>query len=193
MPKRVMSAEEKMRLVKRSSSSRPNTSTSFEGIINPKTRNINPTTTESSIGSDPIKHKGQKQKKPNKILPKKGKSKQPSKMLVQAKALNQIMKKGDMQSLCFRKLPFQRLVRYNAEKIMLEKHRALSGRYGQTEEVIPKLRFTKQAVSLIQNSVENRLIDLFQDATMCTLHAKRVTLFVKDIHLARRLRSEYNH
>jgi hypothetical protein len=31
---------------------------------------------------------------------------------------------------------------------------------------------------------------LFEDAQLCAIHAKRITIFVKDIQLARRLRGE---
>ena len=32
------------------------------------------------------------------------------------------------------------------------------------------------------------MVHLFEDAYLCSIHAKRVTLFVKDIQLARRIR-----
>jgi hypothetical protein len=33
-------------------------------------------------------------------------------------------------------------------------------------------------------------VGLFEDAQLCAIHAKRVTIFVKDIQLARRLRGD---
>ena len=34
------------------------------------------------------------------------------------------------------------------------------------------------------------MVHLFEDCNLCAIHAKRVTVMAKDIHLARRLRGE---
>jgi histone H3 len=39
---------------------------------------------------------------------------------------------------------------------------------------------------------EAYLVGIFEDSNLCAIHAKRVTLQPKDIHLARRLRGETN-
>ena len=54
------------------------------------------------------------------------------------------------------------------------------------------LRFSSIAVHALQEAAEQYLVGLFEDAMLCTIHAKRVTLMVKDIKLARRLRNETN-
>ena len=71
-----------------------------------------------------------------------------------------------------KKLPFQRLVRDIAEKMR------------------PDLRFQSQAVLALQEASECYLVSLFEDTLQCALHAKRVTIMVKDMQLARRIRGE---
>jgi histone H3 len=40
----------------------------------------------------------------------------------------------------------------------------------------------------MQEASEAYLVGLFEDANLCAIHARRVTIFQKDIGLARRLR-----
>lgn len=40
----------------------------------------------------------------------------------------------------------------------------------------------------LQEAAEAHLVGLFEDANLCVIHAKRVTLMPKDIQLARRIR-----
>ena len=42
----------------------------------------------------------------------------------------------------------------------------------------------------LQEASEAYLIGLFEDTNLCAIHAKRVTLFPKDMQLARRIRGE---
>jgi histone H3 len=46
------------------------------------------------------------------------------------------------------------------------------------------------AATALQEACEAYLTALFEDSLCCTNHAKRVTLMVKDLQLARRLRGE---
>ncbi|KAI3439177.1 Histone domain-containing protein [Psidium guajava] len=48
-------------------------------------------------------------------------------------------------------------------------------------------RWTAEALVAIQEAAEDFLVHLFEDAMLCTIHAKRVTLMRKDFELARRL------
>ncbi|MBN3299220.1 CENPA protein, partial [Amia calva] len=50
------------------------------------------------------------------------------------------------------------------------------------------LKWQAIALSALQEAAEAFLVRLFQDAYLCTIHAKRVTLFPRDIQLARRIR-----
>ncbi len=77
-----------------------------------------------------------------------------------------------------------------------------------TEFLIPKLSFarvvrditsisipnvnkwTAEGLMAIQTAAESYLTGLFEDAILCSIHAGRVTLMIKDIHLARRIRGE---
>ncbi|KAK1559014.1 hypothetical protein Q3G72_009462 [Acer saccharum] len=48
-------------------------------------------------------------------------------------------------------------------------------------------RWTAEALVAIQEASEDFLVGLFNDAMLCAIHAKRVTLMKKDFELARRL------
>jgi len=51
-------------------------------------------------------------------------------------------------------------------------------------------RFPASAVLALQEASEAYLLGLFQDAQLCAIHGKRVTVVSKDIQLARRIRGE---
>jgi len=86
-------------------------------------------------------------------------------------ALKEIRKYQMSTDLLLRKLPFSRLVREITEKVT----------------PVP-IRFQALAMECLQTATETYLVGLFEDANQCTMHAKRVTLFPKDIHLALRIR-----
>uniref|UniRef100_A0A452ZDV0 Core Histone H2A/H2B/H3 domain-containing protein n=1 Tax=Aegilops tauschii subsp. strangulata TaxID=200361 RepID=A0A452ZDV0_AEGTS len=48
-------------------------------------------------------------------------------------------------------------------------------------------RWTPQALVAIQEAAEYHLVDVFERANHCAIHAKRVTVMQKDIQLARRI------
>jgi len=75
-----------------------------------------------------------------------------------------------------RKASFQRLVREVAQD--------MTGSNACT------LRFQSTAVLALQEAAEAYLVGVFEDANLCAIHAKRVTIMPKDIQLARRLRGE---
>ncbi|KAL2632906.1 hypothetical protein R1flu_004385 [Riccia fluitans] len=49
-------------------------------------------------------------------------------------------------------------------------------------------RWTAEALTAIQEAAEGHLVNLFENGNLCALHAKRVTIMPKDLHLANRLR-----
>jgi histone H3/H4 len=49
----------------------------------------------------------------------------------------------------------------------------------------------KKASDALQEATEDYLIGLFDDSNLCSLHCNRVTLLVKDIQLARRIRGRF--
>jgi histone H3 len=61
-----------------------------------------------------------------------------------------------------------------------------------TEILYPKkiYRFQASAIEAIRQSVEAHMVTLFEDANLCAIHRKCVTITPKDIQLARRIRGE---
>ena len=76
-------------------------------------------------------------------------------------------------ALLIRKLPFQRLVREIAQDFKTD------------------LRFQSAAVLCLQEVAEAYLVRLFDNANLCAIHARRVTIMPKDLFLARRIRGEH--
>ena len=70
------------------------------------------------------------------------------------------------------RLPFQRLVREIAQDFKTG------------------LRFQSAAILCLQEATEAYLVRLFDDANLCAIHARRVTIMPKDILLARQIRGE---
>ena len=87
-------------------------------------------------------------------------------------ALREIRRYQKGTELLIRKLPFQRLVREITQYFKAD------------------LRFQSAALAALQESSEAYLVGLFEDTNVCAIHAKRVTVFPKDMQLARRLRGE---
>ena len=52
------------------------------------------------------------------------------------------------------------------------------------------LRFQPLAIEAIHRASEEYLVKLFQDTNLLAIHAKRITIMLKDILLARRIRGE---
>ncbi|GCB66956.1 uncharacterized protein [Scyliorhinus torazame] len=88
------------------------------------------------------------------------------------RALMEIRKYQKTTDLLIRKLPFSRLVREVACRFTRGIH----------------FRWQANALLALQEASEAFLVLLLEDANLCTLHAKRVTLFPKDVQLARKLR-----
>jgi len=78
-----------------------------------------------------------------------------------------------------RKAAFYRLVREIASEVS-SSHEYFQG----------NICFQSTAVLAMQEASEAYLIGLFEDANLCAIHGKRVTVMPKDIQLARRIRGE---
>ena len=89
------------------------------------------------------------------------------------KALKEIQKYQNEADLLIRRLPFQQLVREIAQQM----------REG--------LRFQSAAVLALQEAGEAFLVGLLEQANICTIHTKRVTIMLKDIQLAQRIRGDF--
>eukprot|EP00002_Diphylleia_rotans_P008811 TRINITY_DN18800_c0_g1_i1.p2 TRINITY_DN18800_c0_g1~~TRINITY_DN18800_c0_g1_i1.p2 ORF type:complete len:146 (+),score=36.46 TRINITY_DN18800_c0_g1_i1:43-480(+) len=87
-------------------------------------------------------------------------------------ALREIRKYQRTSELLIRKLPFARLIREIAQKLVGEQD----------------IRFQAEAILALQEAAEAYIVGLMEDANLCAIHAKRVTIMVRDIQLARRIR-----
>jgi histone H3/H4 len=75
--------------------------------------------------------------------------------------------------LLIRRLPFTRLVREVAANL---------SRFREPQ------RWQASALMALQEAAEAYLVQLFEDANLCAIHAKRITVQPRDIVLARRIR-----
>ena len=89
-------------------------------------------------------------------------------------ALREIWRYQKSTELLIRKLPFSRLVREIAQEV------------GKRD-----LCFQGSTIICLQEAAEAFLVSLLEDANLCAIHAKRVTIMPKDIQLARRIRGEH--
>ena len=87
-------------------------------------------------------------------------------------ALRRIKKYQKSTKTLMQRLPFQRLVRELAS------------------DLNPELRFQASSLQALQEATESYVVGLFEDVNLCALHAKRVTIMSRDMHLARRIRGE---
>jgi histone H3 len=85
-------------------------------------------------------------------------------------ALREIRKYQKNTDLLIRKVPFQRLVRDVAKEFKAD------------------LRFQSSAILALQEASEAYIVTLFEDTNICAIHAGRVTIMSRDMHLARRIR-----
>lgn len=85
-------------------------------------------------------------------------------------ALRDIRKFQRTTERLIRKAPFHRLVRQLAQY-----HYRVA-------------RFQAGALDALQEACEAYLVSLFEDCVLCAVHAKRVTVMLKDMHLACRIR-----
>lgn len=88
------------------------------------------------------------------------------------RALYEIRRYQKSTDLLLRKLPFSRLVR------------------SISSELKPEVRFRPQAIDALQEATEGYIVSLLEDANLFAIHAKRVTVFPRDIDLAARIRSD---
>ena len=107
-----------------------------------------------------------------KAAPATGGVKKPHRYRAGTVALREIKKFQKSTDLLLRKLPFARLVK------------EISDSFGK------KYRWSEEAILALQNAIEAYLVGVNEDANLCAIHAKRVTIMPKDIQLARRVRGE---
>ena len=88
-------------------------------------------------------------------------------------ALREIRKLQKGTNNLIARAPFARLVKEVVQKVT---HRPL--------------RWQVSAISALLEATESYMVNVLADANLCALHARRVTLMPRDLHLARRLRGE---
>jgi histone H3 len=88
------------------------------------------------------------------------------------KALREIRFYQKNTNLLIRKAPFARFIRDVAE------------------DLVPGTKFSMVALEAIQEMTERYVVSMYEDSNWCALHAKRVTVFKRDMVLARRLRGD---
>ena len=59
-----------------------------------------------------------------------------------------------------------------------------------SQDVKQNLRYQGTAVLALQEAAESYLVGIDEDANLCSIHAKRVTIMPKDIQLVRHIRGE---
>ena len=89
-------------------------------------------------------------------------------------ALWEIQQFQKSTELLIQKLPFSQLVCEIAQEV------------GKCN-----LHFQGSAIKCLQEAAEAFLVSLMEDANLCTIHTKRVTIMPKDIQLARHIRGEH--
>ena len=99
--------------------------------------------------------------------------KKPRKYQPGTMALREMRRYQKSTELLIRKLPFQQLVRELAQDL------------GKIN-----IRFQSGAIMALQEASEAYLVGLLEDANLCAMHAKRVTIMTKNIQLARQIRGE---
>ncbi|PXF49488.1 histone H3 [Gracilariopsis chorda] len=90
------------------------------------------------------------------------------------RAIMEIRKYQRTTNLLIRRLPFARLVKEI------------------TQSFHHDLRWRVDAVEALQAAAESFVVSLMEDANLCAIHGKRVTIMPRDIHLARRIRGLSN-
>jgi len=88
------------------------------------------------------------------------------------RALFEIRKYQKSTDLLLSKAAFTRLVREIAQMFKFD------------------LRWQATAIDALQCAAEALLVQLFEDANLCAIHARRVTIQPRDIQLARRIRGQ---
>ncbi|XP_074594830.1 histone H3-like [Brevipalpus obovatus] len=90
-------------------------------------------------------------------------------------ALREIRKYQKRTDLLIPRLPFSRLVREVAAECW-------PGKYD--------IKFQAAAITALQESAESYLTRLFEDANLCAIHGRRVTIMPRDIGLCLRIRHD---
>ena len=131
----------------------------------------------SALGEEPVKRKlypTMGGKAPQKEFLKAGHVKKTRKYWPGTVALQEIRQFQKSTELLIQKLPFSCLVHEIAQEV------------GKTD-----MCFQGSSIICLQEAAEAFLVSLMEDANLCAIHAKRVTIMPKDIQLARCIWGEH--
>jgi histone H3 len=137
----------------------------------PKSKN---TAKAAAKGSKKIK--AVKPKTTKKTAPAEGGMKRKFRVKAGTNALREIKRYQKSMTNLLPRASFQRVVR------------EIAGRVGSAD-----LRFQSQALVALQEATEAYIVGVFEDTNLCAIHAKRQTVFKKDMQLARRIRGDANY
>ena len=98
--------------------------------------------------------------------------KRPHRFKPGTQALREIRRLQKSTNLLIPKLPFQRLVRE------------------LTQAIRNDLNYQLKAIEALQEACEIYLTQVFEEAQLCAIHSKRITIMPKDIQLTRKIRGK---
>ena len=100
-------------------------------------------------------------------------------------SLNQKISENHWLSHSKSSLPTKRYISQHSVRAILK---SLTG---ESEKSVTQVhRFQASALLALQEACEAAVVNLYEDAYLCTQHAKRATLFPADVALARRIRGD---
>jgi histone H3 len=95
-----------------------------------------------------------------------------------ALALKEIKRLQKSVELLIPKISIQRLIREISQDVMPVHKQG-------------EIKWQSAALGAIHEASEAYLVGLFEDTNLCAVHARRVTIMPRDIHLARRIRGDH--
>ena len=100
-------------------------------------------------------------------------------------ALREIRRYQKSTECLIKRSPFQKLIREISQE-----YRVCPDGPG-TPSI--QVRFQSTAIAALQEAAENFIVGLFEDVNLLAVHAKRVTVMLRDIRLALRIRGDHYH
>ena len=100
-------------------------------------------------------------------------------------ALREIRRYQKSTECLIKRSPFQKLIRE-----IFQEFRVCPDGPG-TPSI--QVRFQSTAIAALQEAAENFIVGLFVDVNLLAIHAKRVTVVLRDVRLALRIRGDHYH
>ena len=100
-------------------------------------------------------------------------------------ALREIRRYQKSTKCLIKRTPFQKLIREISQE-----YRVCPDCPG-TPSI--QVRFQSTAIAPLQEAAENFIVGLFEDINLLAVHAKKVTVMLRDVRLALRIREDHYH